>query len=48
MYVGKNNISFQNQYSKPVVEELNEQLDSCRQLLALEPDNRCKSLYFLN
>ncbi|CAG9566868.1 unnamed protein product [Danaus chrysippus] len=40
VYIGKSEISFQNQYSKPVVEELNDQLDSCRQLLALEPDNR--------
>ncbi|XP_023939140.2 geranylgeranyl transferase type-2 subunit alpha [Bicyclus anynana] len=39
-YVGKNKIFFKNQYSQPVIEELNEQLDSCRQLLALEPDNK--------
>ncbi|XP_045765617.1 geranylgeranyl transferase type-2 subunit alpha [Maniola jurtina] len=39
-YVGKNKICFKNQYSQPVIEELNEQLDSCRQLLALEPDNK--------
>ncbi|XP_041973378.1 geranylgeranyl transferase type-2 subunit alpha [Aricia agestis] len=39
-YVGKNNISFQSQYSDSVLEELKEQLDSCRQLLDLEPDNK--------
>lgn len=40
-YIGKSNISFQNIYSQPVIEELNEQLDACRQLLLLEPDNKC-------
>ncbi|XP_038208735.1 geranylgeranyl transferase type-2 subunit alpha [Zerene cesonia] len=39
-YVGKNKINFQNKYSVSVLEELNEQLDACRQLLILEPDNR--------
>ncbi|CAH0603116.1 unnamed protein product [Chrysodeixis includens] len=39
-YVGKGEISFKRKYSKPVVEELNNQLESCRQLLAMEPDNK--------
>lgn len=42
VFIGKNNICFQNQYSEAVMKELNEQLDSCRQLLALEPDSKCK------
>ncbi|KAL4708069.1 hypothetical protein ACJJTC_009848, partial [Scirpophaga incertulas] len=40
LYIGKNNISFQNKYSEPVLQELKEQLDSCRQLLALEPSSK--------
>lgn len=44
-YIGKNEISFQNQYSEPVIKELKTQLEACRQLLALEPDNKCK--YYL-
>ncbi|CAB3231014.1 unnamed protein product [Arctia plantaginis] len=39
-YVGKNEISFERKYSKPVVEELTTQLLACRQLLAMEPDNK--------
>ncbi|XP_022112441.2 geranylgeranyl transferase type-2 subunit alpha isoform X1 [Pieris rapae] len=39
-YVGRNKISFQNKYSTTVLDELNEQLDACRQLLELEPDNK--------
>lgn len=39
-YVGKGEIDFQRKYSKPVIEELINQLDSCRQLLAMEPDNK--------
>ncbi|XP_063376371.1 geranylgeranyl transferase type-2 subunit alpha [Cydia fagiglandana] len=39
-YIGKNEISFQKQYSKPVIEELNNQLVACRQLLEMEPDNK--------
>ncbi|XP_053608103.1 geranylgeranyl transferase type-2 subunit alpha [Plodia interpunctella] len=39
-YIGKNKIDFQLKYSEPVIEELNKQLDSCRQLLALEPDSK--------
>lgn len=48
-YVGKNNISFVRKYSKPVIDELTTQLLACRQLLALEPDNKCKKYlsYFL-
>ncbi|CAH2104600.1 unnamed protein product [Euphydryas editha] len=40
VFIGKNKICFQNQYSESVMKELNEQLDSCRQLLALEPDSK--------
>ncbi|XP_072936684.1 geranylgeranyl transferase type-2 subunit alpha [Epargyreus clarus] len=40
LYVGKSEISFQNKYSQPVLLELKDQLDSCRQLLQLEPDNK--------
>ncbi|CAK1603098.1 unnamed protein product [Parnassius mnemosyne] len=39
-YIGKSDICFQNKYSQPVIEELNEQLEACRQLLLLEPDNK--------
>lgn len=39
-YIGKSVISFQRKYSEPVLEELKTQLDSCRQLLALEPDSK--------
>ncbi|CAK1549945.1 unnamed protein product [Leptosia nina] len=39
-YVGKNIICFQNKYSTTVLAELNEQLDACRQLLEMEPDNK--------
>ncbi|XP_075992345.1 rab geranylgeranyltransferase subunit alpha [Anticarsia gemmatalis] len=39
-YVGRNDISFEINYSKPVVEELITQLDACRQLLAMEPDSK--------
>ncbi|XP_013188883.2 geranylgeranyl transferase type-2 subunit alpha [Amyelois transitella] len=39
-YIGKNEIDFQLKYSKPVIEELQKQLDSCRQLLELEPDSK--------
>lgn len=41
-FVGKNKISFQRKYANPVLDELKSQLDSCRQLLALEPDSKCK------
>ncbi|XP_050362376.1 geranylgeranyl transferase type-2 subunit alpha [Nymphalis io] len=40
VFIGKSKINFQNQYSEPVVQELTEQLDACRQLLVLEPDNK--------
>ncbi|XP_059060537.1 geranylgeranyl transferase type-2 subunit alpha [Achroia grisella] len=40
VYIGKSNIDFQRKYSEPVIEELKKQLDSCRQLLAMEPDNK--------
>ena len=43
-YVGKGEINFEKKYSKPVVEELINQLDACRQLLAMEPDNKCNYL----
>ncbi|XP_063838687.1 geranylgeranyl transferase type-2 subunit alpha [Ostrinia nubilalis] len=39
-FVGKKKISFQKNYSEPVIKELETQLDACRQLLALEPDNK--------
>ncbi|CAH2066826.1 unnamed protein product, partial [Iphiclides podalirius] len=39
-YIGKSDICFQNNYSHPIIEELNEQLKACRQLLVLEPDNK--------
>ncbi|XP_011548138.3 geranylgeranyl transferase type-2 subunit alpha [Plutella xylostella] len=39
-YIGKSKISFQRQYSKPVIDELKKQLDSCRQLLDFEPDSK--------
>ncbi|KAM3964836.1 rab geranylgeranyltransferase subunit alpha [Aphomia sociella] len=39
-YIGKTKIDFQRKYSEPVIEELKKQLDSCRQLLAMEPDNK--------
>ncbi|CAH2988757.1 unnamed protein product [Chilo suppressalis] len=39
-YVGKGNINFQKYYSEPVLKELKDQLESCRQLLAMEPDNK--------
>lgn len=39
-YVGKNSIDFQRHYSEPVLKELKDQLESCRQLLAMEPDNK--------
>ncbi|KAG6452521.1 geranylgeranyl transferase type-2 subunit alpha [Manduca sexta] len=39
-YIGKNEVSFQRQYSQAVVEELNNQLESCRQLLEMEPDSK--------
>ncbi|KAL0894810.1 hypothetical protein ABMA27_013335 [Loxostege sticticalis] len=39
-FIGKNQISFQKSYSEPVLKELETQLDACRQLLALEPDNK--------
>ncbi|KAJ8726387.1 hypothetical protein PYW07_001085 [Mythimna separata] len=39
-YIGKGEINFEKKYSKPVVEELNNQLEACRQLLAMEPDNK--------
>ncbi|XP_026757236.2 geranylgeranyl transferase type-2 subunit alpha [Galleria mellonella] len=40
LYIGRNNISFQRKYSEPVIKELKKQLDSCRQLLTMEPDNK--------
>ncbi|XP_013133940.1 PREDICTED: geranylgeranyl transferase type-2 subunit alpha [Papilio polytes] len=40
LYIGKGKVSFENKYSQPVIEELNDQLKSCRQLLVLEPDNK--------
>ncbi|XP_068621326.1 geranylgeranyl transferase type-2 subunit alpha [Battus philenor] len=39
-FIGKGDINFKNKYSQPVIDELNEQLESCRQLLLLEPDNK--------
>lgn len=41
-YVGKNVINFDRNYSEPVIEELTNQLEGCRQLLDLEPNNKCK------
>ncbi|KAI5641446.1 protein prenyltransferase alpha subunit repeat domain-containing protein [Phthorimaea operculella] len=40
VYLFRPEADFQKKYSEPVVEELNSQLDSCRQLLALEPDSK--------
>ncbi|KAJ2953656.1 hypothetical protein O0L34_g1272 [Tuta absoluta] len=40
VYVYRPAADFQKKYSEPVVEELKSQLDSCRQLLALEPDSK--------
>lgn len=39
-YIGRCKISFERNYSQPVVEELITQLQACRQLLAMEPDNK--------
>ncbi|CAH0748944.1 unnamed protein product [Diatraea saccharalis] len=39
-YVGRNKVNFQKHYSVPVLNELKDQLESCRQLLAMEPDNK--------
>lgn len=40
MFVGKSNISFQNNYSQPVIEELQKQLEACRLLLEMEPNSK--------
>nr|XP_021184116.2 geranylgeranyl transferase type-2 subunit alpha [Helicoverpa armigera] len=39
-YIGRGEVNFERKYSKPVIEELINQLDACRQLLAMEPDNK--------
>ncbi|XP_028041725.1 geranylgeranyl transferase type-2 subunit alpha [Bombyx mandarina] len=39
-YIGKNQIKFERNYSEAVIEELKDQLESCRQLLNLEPDSK--------
>ncbi|KAJ0181880.1 hypothetical protein K1T71_002602 [Dendrolimus kikuchii] len=39
-YIGRTEIDFERKYSAPVVEELNNQLEACRQLLELEPDSK--------